>query len=60
MGTRAETKDGTYLVDCILELVVDIDDIRLAKAYECITGNPCKRVGNDTFEITFNVEEKSV
>lgn len=57
---KKEVREGMYLVECILGLVVDIDDTRLAKAYEAVTGNPCKKVGNDQFEITYNVEEKPI
>lgn len=60
METKKVTKEGTDLVDFILGLVVDIDDIRLAKAYEALTGHTCRRIGNDIFEITSNVEEKPV
>jgi hypothetical protein len=55
-----EVRTGADLLDTILAELHEINDIKLAKIFECVTGETVKVLGPDKFEIVYNVEEKSV
>ncbi|QIG70490.1 hypothetical protein PP744_gp027 [Rhizobium phage RHph_N38] len=55
-----ELRSGVDLMDTILAELNEVNDIQLAKIFECVTGETLRVLGPDQFEIVYNVKEKPI